>query len=201
MTKHYSILKSATSLPSGVGHEPDWYALEMAKSCWHEAGHAVVARLTDFPVAWVSIDLAFIDSDPLAIENQSTGSGPVCMTISSNRIDPILKKRSALNKSDKETVIGYCMHVLAGPAAEFKLNPDDFDQRPCMRDYAQVGQLLRVLEPNKALRKKLLRTARQRLSNLLDVHWDTIGNVAQALYCRRTLRGAEIDLIIKRSEG
>lgn len=176
-----------------------WSEIELVKSCWHEAGHAVIARLTGFSVAWVSIDQKFIDADQVAIENCCTGMGPVCMTISSERMNPIINRRSALNKSEKETVIGYCMHVLAGPRAEYQYCPDEFDASVCSRDYQQVGQILAILEPKKVLRKKLLNCAQRRLRKMESQYWDTICDVAYALYTKKTLVASELDHIIARS--
>ena len=72
----------------------NWEKLEYIKPFYHEAAHAVVALVTGFRVEWVSMDQVFIDADPIAIENDSTGRGPVCMTISSDRLAPILHRGS-----------------------------------------------------------------------------------------------------------
>ncbi len=179
-----------------IQSEPNWCDIESLKPSYHEAGHAVIARLTGFEVAWVSVDEKFIQQDPLAIQNICASGMPVCMTLSSFRLNSILKKRSALNKNDKETVIGYCMHVLAGPFAEERLHPQSFDAELSMNDYAQVSHVLNGLKGNKAAKKAIFDTARRRLNKALDEHWHAINNVGEALRRCKTLTGCQVDTIL-----
>ncbi|MDF1598244.1 hypothetical protein PZ895_00440 [Mesorhizobium sp. YIM 152430] len=191
---------AASNAPGAFYESSEWLRKEIMKPQFHEAGHAVVARLTGFRVEWVSVDSAFIDSNPVAIENHCTGFGPVCMTISSERLNPIINRAGNAcrirTKQDKETVIGYAMHVLAGPMAEQGIDPAGFDHTVCERDFEQVAIVLQLAEPNKAARKKLMAVARRKLDRMLDEHWATIRRVAYALHERRTLFGDEIDNIM-----
>jgi|GEM_PF-5281236 len=173
-----------------------WLETEQMKNYWHEAGHAVIARLTGFRVAWVSVDRKFIEKNPLAMESRCNHGEAVCMTQSSARIQPILAKRKVLNKEEKETIMGYCMHVWAGPNVEERYSPDTFDRSFSENDLAQVAQVLAAAEPNMTKRKKLFHTASRRLDKMLDQEWDKVAQVAYALYRRRTISGAELDAII-----
>ncbi|RCW87593.1 hypothetical protein [Phyllobacterium bourgognense] len=184
-------------------YEPsNWIRREILKPQYHEAGHAVVARLTGFRVEWVSIDPAFIDNNAIAIENMCTGFGPVCMTISSDRLNPIvnpiggLPRRGIRTKEDRETIIGYVIHVLAGPYVEREIDSASFDRTVCERDFGQVAMILSLAEPNRSARKKLLNVAHRRLNKMLDDHWASIQNVARALHIHRTLFGHQIDAIM-----
>lgn len=192
-TLYIKAAPAATSVAS-------WCDFELLKTFYHEAAHAVIARLTDFEVAWVSVDMKFIQSNPIAIQNRCNSGAPLCMTISSLRLNPILNKRRALTKPEKETVIGYCMHVLAGPAAELRLHPESFMPQPSANDFGQVMTVLTYVEPNKTLRKKLLDTAKRKLNRALDDHWSAVHDVAEALRQRSTLTGEEVDQIIMQFE-
>ncbi|NOE24827.1 hypothetical protein [Ruegeria sp. HKCCD6157] len=174
----------------------DWAAIELSKPYWHEAGHAVIARLIGFPVAWVSVDQKFIRSNDLAIKNESSECPAVCMTISSDRLTPILEKRSILSKKEKETVVGYCMHVLAGPYVEECLDPESFNPDLSVRDYHQVGMVLRMVDPRFAGRKKLYVAARRRLKKMVNQNWDKIHLVADALFHRQTVMRDELDELL-----
>lgn len=175
----------------------NWCDIELRKPAYHEAGHAVIARLTGFEVAWVSIDPTFIRSDPLAINNRCDHGDPVCMTLSAFRINPIINKKAPLNKHEKETVISYCMHVLAGPIVECKLDPSRFDARYSMNDRNQVMAVLNHAEPNTAARKKLLDMARRKLNKAVEEHWSAISEVAAALQDRGTLTARELDELLQ----
>lgn len=178
-----------------------WEKIETMKPSLHEAGHAVVARLTGFHVAWVSVDDDFIKADPLAIKYECNYSSAVCLTISSDRLEPIFKRRAALNKDAKETIIGYCMHVLAGPYAEQRFAPETFNPSPSTNDYGQAGQILAMATPsNMLMRKKLHVTARRRLEKMLDQNWHLIFRVADALRQCGTITGVELDEIISGAE-
>ena len=156
-----------------------WTQIEEMKTYYHEAGHAVITRLTGFPVAWVSVDPKFIETDPLAIESQCNHSSAVCLTISSARLNPILNRRSALNKAAKDTIVGYCMHVLAGPYAEEGFDPGSFYPKASVNDYGQVAQVLAMTtRSDKAMQKKLYATARRNLDRMLDQNWYLVKRVA-----------------------
>lgn len=171
----------------------DWCTIEALKPCFHEAGHAVVSRLTGFPVAWVSIDESFIrNGEPVG----HNGDGQVCMTIASDRINPILNSRSAPNKEQKETLIGYCLEVLAGPFVEQRIDPEGFNPWLSANDYAQMNFVLDKAVANREIRKKLKKTAIRRLERMLDDNWPTIVYVADALNRQKTLFEADLDAII-----
>lgn len=176
-----------------------WEEVEFAKPYFHEAGHAVMAILTGFRVEWVSMDLEFINADPIAIANQVTGKGPVCMTISSDRLTPILKQRCIRTGADRDTIVGYLMHVLAGPDAEMGLDPKSFDASPSKGDYDQINAVLSRIEPRKAGRKAIVKAASRQLELALDEHWHTIALVAARLHERRTLTGVEVRAIMSLS--
>lgn len=185
---------------SSARNQLTWMQTEEMKTYWHEAGHAVVARLTGFTVAWVSVDEAFIKADALAIQNHCNYGSGVCLTISSDRINPVLNRRSAMNKEAKETVIGYCMHVLAGPAVEERFDPVSFRPDASAGDYSQVAQILALTtRSNNALKKKLFDNARRSLRNMLNQNWELITRVSYELYTRGTLTGDELDEIIAES--
>jgi hypothetical protein len=118
------------------------------------------------------------------------------MTISSPVLNPILNKRSALNKAEKESVSGYIMHVLAGPFAERRLDPDSFDAEASYNDFSQVTAVVNHLGPRIAEPKKLLNTAKRNLNRALDAHASSIARVASALSLRKTLTGDDVDKII-----
>lgn len=180
-----------------VTSAPSWAQVEEMKNYVHEAGHAVVARLTGFSVAWVSVDPGFIGAAPLAIENECTDSTAVCLTISSGRLNPIFNRSSALNKAAKETIVGYCMHVLAGPYAEQRFDPASFYPGASVNDYGQVAQVLALTtRSDKTMRKKLYTTARRNLVRMLDQNWYLVRRVAYELYKRRTISGDELNEII-----
>jgi hypothetical protein len=166
------------------------------KSPIHEAGHAVLARILDFPVVWVSLDQAFIDNDPFAIRSEATGFGPVCMTVSSERLAPVLRRGWITTKAERETVIGYMIHVMAGPMAEQGVDSASFNRVPSERDFQQAAAILAACVPNKATRKQLYKQAVKELDRLLDVHWTTIMRVAAVLDERRTLMADELDALI-----
>jgi hypothetical protein len=199
LKKEPNIAKNYFTLTNSVtrNKESTWHEAEQMKAYWHEAGHAVIARLTGFHVAWVSVDRKFIEKNPLAMENGCNHSEAVCMTQSSERINPILAKRKVLNKEEKETIMGYCMHVLAGPYVEQRFDPESFNPNPSANDYGQAGQFLAMATPsNKAMRKKLHDTARRRLEKMLDQNWHLITHVAYALFQRHTITSNELDEII-----
>lgn len=198
MASKYMTLNHTATSPADTSA---WEQIETMKPYIHEAGHAVVARLTDFHVAWVSVDHAYIKTDPLAIKNECNYSSAVCLTVSSPRLEPILNCRSALNKDAKETIIGYCMHVLAGPYAEQRFDPESFNPSPSTNDYGQAGQFLAMATPsNMLMRKKLYTTARRRLEKMLNQNWHLITRVAEELCQRRTITGVELDEIISGAE-
>jgi hypothetical protein len=180
-----------------VMNQPNWLQIEEMKNCVHEAGHAVIARLTGFDVAWVSVDPNFIKNDPLAIENGCNLSHAVCLTISSDRLNPIINRRSELTKEQKETIMGYSMHVLAGPCAEERMSPETFYVEASQNDLAQVAAVLMLTtRTNKAMCKKLHRTARRKLEKMLEENWGLVVCVADALQRYRTLSGAGLDQLI-----
>lgn len=176
--------------------EPDWQKIETQKRYIHEAGHAVVARLKGFHVEWVSTDQYFIAGDPLAKEHEANFGDAVCMTLSSPRIQPILDRKAILNKESKGTIIGYCMHVMAGPFAEMFLDPESFNDKYSQRDLLQVMQLLSLAEPNGNKRKKLFEDAKRALKKMLRKEWPTIERLAFELEKRGALMAPEIDAII-----
>ena len=185
---------------SAIHPSSDWCEIEHKKTYVHEAGHAVVARLTGCEVAWVSVDYKFMKSDPIAIAQKRSPNFPTCMTFASKRLNPILNKRKALNKQEKEIVIGYCMQVLAGPFAEYHLDPESFNNLHSVNDFQQVYSVLQALEPNKKRNKELFLAAKRRLVKLLNEHWSSIVRVADALHQRSTLTGADIDHIMQISD-
>lgn len=175
----------------------NWCDIEYMKPAFHEAGHAVIARLLDFNVVWVSIDGEFIRKDPTAIAHDIASCGAVCMTISLPRLQPIFKSRRALTKQDKATVIGYCSHVLAGPHVEMISHPESFDPSYCMNDYEQFQSILESVEPNQAARKKLFDATRRQVSRTVKENLRVIDDVGQVLVNRGTLMGHEIDALIQ----
>lgn len=176
--------------------QPNWFEMQEKKTLVHEAAHAVIARVLGFEVAWVSIDTDFIRKDPIAIENKCAFGDPLCMTISTPILKPILNKRSALNKAEKESVSGYIMHVLAGPFAERRLDPASFDPEASYNDYRQATAVLHHLGPRIAEPKKLFNAAQRDLTRALDAHASSIERVANALSLRKTLTGSDLDKII-----
>lgn len=92
--------------------------------CIHEAGHVVATRYFGFQVAWVSYDTDFLQNDRLAIANNCASGDPVTMTIALSILTPILKRGFAASQGECEIIRGYCIQVLAGPAAEIAHNPD-----------------------------------------------------------------------------
>jgi hypothetical protein len=189
-------LISYRATASNATGEPNWCEVQDAKTRIHEAAHAVIARVLGFEVAWVSVDTDFIRKDPIAIENMCSIGYPLCMTISSPILNPILNKRSALNKAEKESVSAYIMHVLAGPFAERRFDPDSFDAEASYNDYRQATAVLNHLGPRIAEPKKLLSTAQRNLNRALDAHASSIARVASALSLRKTLTGDDVDKII-----
>ena len=189
-------MTDAVSIQKPIKSTLTWYENEQRKKYWHEAGHAVIARLNGFHVSWVSTDLEFIKNDPLAIEHECNQSEAVCMTISTPRIRPVLANRKPLNKAEKETVIGYCMHVLAGPRVEQWFDPESFNPFASQNDAAQVSNMLALVEPNAAKNKSMLQIARRRMDKMIAEEWDKIGQVAYALYQKGTVHAAELDHLI-----
>ena len=187
------VLASATP----KNHFLVWCEIEEMKPAIHESGHAVIARLLNFDVAWVSVDRKFISNDPLAIERDLASGSAVCITLSSPRLPPILQTRGALTKKDKATVIDYCSHVLAGPHSEMTSHVESFDPLYCMNDYEQVFGVLQSAEPNRVLRKKLLDAARRQVSRMVTKNWGLIVEVSLALDCRGTLLSRDIDAFIQ----
>ena len=181
---------------TGFSERLTWPASELLKPFYHEAGHAVVARITGFDVAWVSVDEDFLRNDPLAIANFCDTGSPTCMTLSSALMSPILMKKRALNKSEKEVVISYCMHVLAGPFAEQYFDPSSYDPAMSERDMQQVEAVIASVEPSKPLQKKMLDTAKRNLKKIITSRWGDIESVSNALNEQKTLSGDEIDKLI-----
>ena len=176
----------------------DWLELQPLKPVFHEAGHAVIARVNGFQVAWVSTDPAFIKTNPLAIENKCNFGDALCMTLSSPCIQPIIDKRGSLTKEDKAAVMGYCMHVLAGPETEHLLDPDGFDLRYAERDYAQVLNVLKLTVRDKKKATLLLKNAQRQMRKQIKKHWYHIADVACRLQDNTTLFGNDIDAIIRK---
>ena len=171
--------------------------IESMKARFHEAGHAVISRLTGFPVSWVSVDENFICKNSEAIRHECNHAPAVCMTISSNLVDPILNTRKTLNVYQKNLIIGYCMHTLAGPQVEIWIDPRSFDYRYCMNDFMQVeGVLTLAARGNKVLMKDIKRKAFKQTTLMLTEKWHLILAVADALAAQGTILAAELDEIL-----
>lgn len=190
-------LISYPAADAAISAQSNWCDVQDAKTRVHEAAHAVIARVVGFEVAWVSVDADFIRTDPLANENKCSSGDPLCMTLSSPILNPILNKRSALNKAEKEAVSGYIMHVLAGPFAERRFDPDSFDPEASYNDYCQVTAVMNHLGPKIAEPKKLWSAAQRSLNRALVAHASSIARVANALSLRKTLTGSDVDKIIR----
>ena len=165
-------------------------------ACVHEAGHVVAARAFGFPVAWVSVDPAFLTSDPLAIENECAGGDPVAMVLASDLISPILKRRFTTSAEEREIVRGYCLEVLAGPLAEARFNPL-FDPSVGERDIAQAGYIVEQLEKDKFKRKRRRVSLAKEASSFVDDNATAILSFAGELFERKTIKGEDIDRLIR----
>ncbi len=182
--------------PPGAPQLSAWELAQFQKPYIHEAAHAVVARLTGYPVKWVSVDQSFIDADPEAIERGCAGIGPTCMTLSSEKLKPVLDRGFFLTKDERQSILGYVMHVLAGPIAECRFDDKSFDEEVGNRDFEQVQMVLALCSPDKRQRKDLYKIAYRQLDRLLDERWSSIISVANALVKRQTLYGHEIDELV-----
>jgi hypothetical protein len=177
-------------------NEFDFVDRERLKTAIHEAGHTLVARLNAVPVPWVSNDPDFIRSDPVAIATKNEWASALCMTINSQRLGPILANGRMVRKDEKRAVIAYGVQVLAGPVAEHRFDPDNYDHDSAAGDQAQVAMILASVLRTKSERKKLFVEMRREVSKVVPANWPAILRLAVALIRSGTLHTDEIDRLI-----
>lgn len=178
----------------------NWSVVEELKHYWHEAGHAVVARLEKFSVDWVSTDTGFLCAESTEL-GRFKDSQAVCMTISSNVISPILAKRQAPNKRERELLLSYATHVLAGPYVEELLDQKFFDKECSLNDYRQASFVLSKSGLSKGEVVKLWRSACRNLRKITNENFHAISLVAFSLYPEKTIYCCELDALIAQASS
>lgn len=175
---------------------PNQHDIEVWKPFFQEAGRAVIARLLDFELAWVSVDPDVVSNDPFTIA-EGFNSGHQCMSNFDVYINPIIKKQGALSKHDKKTVIDYCSVILTEPYVGWFMGPHGLDGIRSSGTREKVKMILGLVEPNLLARGKLFDAAGYQTRKLVTKNWFGIAEVSQALFDRRTLTGKEIDDLLK----
>lgn len=165
---------------------------ETLYECLHEAGHVVAARAHGFPVAWVSIDQAFITAQGGDMKGNAQILGPVSMAICSPVINPILSRKRMSGPDDEKSVRGYCVQVLAGPMAEASYNPD-FDMAVAALDRAQAQAIITRTIGRRSERVAFFNSVTQAALAFVEANKPTIFHFAVALYNRRTILDNDID--------
>lgn len=182
---------------SDMSYVPSHDELEACKPIYREAGRAVVARLLNFEVAWVSLDTAAVRRDPSAFAEGFASGHRNRMTNFDVYISPIIKKKGVLSKDDKKTVTAYCSLVMTGPFCEWRANSDSHDHTSTAAAFQKVNMILRLVEPNWAARSVLFDSAGNQLNKLISENGQVILEVGKSLFERTTLTGEEIDDLIK----
>lgn len=203
-TANITSVSQSTALSGGgfLNHlkSPDTYLHLSAASARtyaiHEAGHAVAACLLGFHVEWVSVDREFIRTDPLAIKNGIEGSGAVTMALVSRVLEPISARRNRLMREDKEALHRFGVEVMAGPIAEERLCPDEFEPEACAGDFLQVHSVLAEMDGRKAFQRDSLRRIIASAREFVATHSDLIEIVGAALLDRGTLTGDDVHKLI-----
>lgn len=173
----------------------NWATVEELKHYWHEAGHAVIARLGNFSVDWVSTDEGFLSADSTEL-GRFKGSQAACMTISSHLISPILNKRQTPNKRERELLVAYATHVLAGPYIEYIIDRKFFDKECSANDYRQVSFVLSKSGLSKVAIANMWRTVFRNLRPMIMENFHSIARVAFTLYPNQTIYSNELDALI-----
>ena len=176
---------------------PTWHEIEACKPFYRDAGRALIARLLNFEVAWVSVDAKVVNNDPAAIA-EGFGSGhPDGMSNFDVHISPIIKKQGALSKHDKKKVIDYCSLVLAGPYVIWCIDPDGSDFINSVGSREKLRMILSLVEPNLPARDKLFDAAGSQVSKLIVENDRALRDISCELFKRRTLTGKDVDSLIE----
>ena len=165
----------------------------MLGTAYHEAGHAVVARMLGYKLLGISID-----SD---LEGKLGHSGsdvlPESLKQSKNWRKDVVTPEEWTAASDDIVI------YLAGATAEELLHgreavvdPDE----PRSSDETQViGRLVRMCGANYEAQNELLADSLARARVLVKDHWEKIEAVAEALLEQTTLSGPETEELINGS--
>ena len=89
---------------------------------------------------------------------------------------------------------------MAGPQAEFDLDPNSFDRGPSRGDYGQINGALHIVEGNSFARKLLFKSAARQLDVVLNDNWKSLQRVAFELQQQRTLTGDDVRAIMDADE-
>lgn len=177
-------------------YENNYWKIDLMKPLIHEAAHAVIARRNGFHVDWLSVDPSFIKADATAIRSGCNYGNALCMTRSSLRIDAFLKRRTTANKQFREIIIEYCMHVLAGPHAEYCLDPSSFDPNYGENDYLQAASIIAKYVKRKEDRKSIQEKSIRRMKKSVMENWQEIVLVAAKLCQDKTVFLHDLDTLI-----
>lgn len=162
----------------------------------HEAGHVLAARAHGFEVAWVSLDLEFMASDPLAIENKCIPGCPVAMVIASPRIGPIMRRGCVISREEWDTVEGYVLQCMAGPLAEASFNKH-FQIEVAANDKLQANTLLwAVTRPSKQRLRTKIKQMLKVAHSFVEQNREVIFYLGMMIHNRQTILQEGIDLAI-----
>jgi hypothetical protein len=169
------------------------------ETAYHEAGHAVVARVLNIPV-----DLATIHPDEFSNGHVAHGaSWPDNETAAEDREEEWLRRMETAENSAKL--------ALAGPLAHMKYRPTlngehfaDYGDLLDVHEYLRLasGFTFEVLVPGKPLQQDNREASRlwERLqadtADLVESYWPSIGRVAEALLIHGELGQEQIDALI-----
>ncbi len=118
------------------------------------------------------------------------------MTIASHVLLPILRKGNIIYKSDKDAVFEYGVQIMAGPLAEFRIDPETYDPAAAGGDINQISHVLAMAIPAISARKNFYRVIRRAANKLVISCWPQIIHLAGQLDARLTIHEGEIDTVI-----
>lgn len=160
------------------------------------AGRAVIARVLDFDVAWVSADTQQITGDASAATEGFASGHRHQMTNFDVYIRTIVKKQAPLSKGDLETVMDYCVMLLAGSSSESLIDPENFDHSHSATSHEKVEMILRLVDCDRAARTKLLEAVVLRTGVLVSEFLLEILLLREDLLRLRMVTGPDIDDLI-----
>ena len=158
----------------------------LVATAYHEAGHAVASNRLGFEFRLVTI----------VPTQEARGS------LARNRLKAKLRKLAEgdVTANDMARWHDYILTVLAGGEAQRKFRPSSLRRYMLSGDYDNIQTTLEALHPQNE-QPPVLRWLRIRTRNFINrpLHWRYVEDVASALLEHRTLTGADVTAIIRKS--